>query len=114
MRIRGMIGDWPVDLQVELDEQDWARLTAQRPVEAPVAAEPAPAAASTNRNDVLWQTTLDLLRQAGQVDGPELLAQLSALTGSAAAAKQLLVRLRHSPLVQLENGADTPLYRWVG
>ena len=29
VRIRGTIGDWPVDLTVELDEGDWAKLGAQ-------------------------------------------------------------------------------------
>ena len=29
VRIRGTIGDWPVDLTVELDDSDWAALGAQ-------------------------------------------------------------------------------------
>ena len=29
LRIRGSIGDWPVDLTLELDEGDWAQLGAQ-------------------------------------------------------------------------------------
>ena len=29
LRIRGTVGDWPVDLTLELDEGDWARLGAQ-------------------------------------------------------------------------------------
>ena len=36
VRIRGTIGDWPVDLTVELDESDWIKLGAQLQVsEAP-------------------------------------------------------------------------------
>ena len=27
IRIRGRIGDWPVDLEIELDAQDWMNLT---------------------------------------------------------------------------------------
>jgi hypothetical protein len=29
LRIRGTIGDWPVDLTLEMDDADWARLGAQ-------------------------------------------------------------------------------------
>jgi len=29
LRIRGTIGEWPVDLTLELDEGDWAQLGAQ-------------------------------------------------------------------------------------
>ena len=41
------------------------------------------------------------------------MSQLETLTGSAAAAKRLLVRLRHSANVKVESGADAPLYHWV-
>jgi hypothetical protein len=110
VRIRGRIGDWPVDLTVELDAQDWAQL-AQHMMPAAAASEPAAVAAAT---DALWQTTLDLLRQAGQIEGPQLLAQLAALAGSEAAGKRLLVRLRHSALVRMETGVDAPIYHWAG
>ena len=111
LRIRGSIGDWPVDLTLELDEEDWARLGAQvqidQPVSAPVAARP------VNQDDAPWQLAKDLVRQAGQLSGPDLLAQLEGLTGSAAAGKRLLVRLRHSTEIKVVNGGDTPLYSWV-
>jgi hypothetical protein len=110
VRIRGRVGDWPVDLTVELDAQDWAQL-AQHMMPAAAASEPAAVAAAT---DALWQTTLDLLRQAGQIEGPQLLAQLAALAGSETAGKRLLVRLRHSAQVRMETGADAPIYHWVG
>ena len=29
MRIRGQIGDWPVDLTIELEPQEWAQLGRQ-------------------------------------------------------------------------------------
>ena len=45
--------------------------------------------------------------------GLQLLAQLEALTGSTGAGKRLLVRLRHSPQVQVASGADSPVYSWV-
>jgi hypothetical protein len=112
VRIRGRIGDWPVDLTVELDAQDWARLAQQMMPEA-VTGEPAPVVAAV-ATDALWQTTLDVLRQAGQIEGPQLLAQLAALAGSEAAGKRLLVRLRHSALVRMETGVDAPIYHWVG
>ena len=110
VRIRGRVGDWPVDLTVELDAQDWAQL-AQHMMPAAAVSEPAAVAAAT---DALWQTTLDLLRQAGQIEGPQLLAQLAALAGGEAAGKRLLVRLRHSAQVRMETGADAPIYHWVG
>lgn len=111
LRIRGSIGDWPVDLTLEMDDADWARLGAQLQMEkAPVSAAPAK---PLNQDDALWQVARDLLRKAGQLSGPDLLEQLEGLTGSAASGKRLLVRLRHSPDVKVESGADTPLYRWI-
>lgn len=111
VRIRGRIGDWPVDLTVELDAQDWAELAAQVPASTAPAVEPA---AAPVHGDALWQTSLALLRQAGQLEGPPLLAQLAALAGGEAAGKRLLVRLRHCAQVRVESGADAPIYRWIG
>ena len=111
VRIRGQIGAWPVDLTVELDAQDWAQLAQHVSLEPPVA--PAAAVAPV-ANDALWQTTLELLRQAGQIDGPQLLGQLAGLAGGEAAGKRLLVRLRHCAQVRVETGADAPIYHWVG
>lgn len=110
VRIRGRVGDWPVDLTVELDAQDWAQL-AQQMMPAAATREPAAVVAAT---DALWQTTLDLLRQAGRIEGPQLLAQLAALAGSEAAGKRLLVRLRHCAQVRMETAADAPIYHWIG
>ena len=111
LRIRGSIGDWPVDLTLEMDDADWARLGAQLQVEK--TAVSAPTAKPLNQDDSQWQVARDLLRQAGQLSGPDLLDQLEGLTGSAAAGKRLLVRLRHSPDVKVESGTDTPIYRWI-
>lgn len=113
LRIRGRIGDWPVDLTLELDERDWARLAVQLPLTA--AAEKAAATVSApEQDDGLWQTTLELLRQAGQIEGPQLLAQLAGLAGGEAAGKRLLVRLRHCAQVCVETGEDAPIYHWAG
>ncbi|MFI8745165.1 hypothetical protein ACIGKL_08415 [Pseudomonas sp. NPDC077186] len=111
LRIRGRIGDWPVDLTVELEAEDWARLTAGLSV-APATEAPAPAVSAGN-NDALWQTALQLVRDAGQVEGPQLLGQLAALAGGEAAGKRLLVRLRHCAQIRIETGADAPIYRWA-
>ena len=111
VRIRGQIGAWPVDLTVELDAQDWAQLAQHVSLEPPAAPT---AAAAPVANDALWQTTLELLRQAGQIDGPQLLGQLAGLAGGEAAGKRLLVRLRHCAQVRMETGADAPIYHWVG
>ena len=111
LRIRGSIGDWPVDLTLEMDDADWARLGAQLTVEKTgVTAAPAK---PQNQDDALWQIARDLLRKAGQLSGPDLLEQLEGLTGNASAGKRLLVRLRHSPDVKMESGGDTPIYRWL-
>lgn len=115
LRIRGNIGDWPVDLTLELDDGDWDQLASrlgtqlqvEKPVGGPLAAKP------VSQDDVLWQMAKDLLRKAGQLDGPDLLEQLEGLTGSAAAGKRLLVRLRHSAEVKVVSGGDTPLYSWI-
>ena len=111
LRIRGSIGDWPVDLTLEMDDSDWARLGAQLQVEK--TAVSTPAAKPLNQDEALWQVAKDLLRKAGQLSGPQLLDQLEGLAGSAAAGKRLLVRLRHSPQVKVVSGGDTPLYSWI-
>lgn len=111
VRIRGRIGDWPVDLTVELDPEDWAQLSAAAP---PVTqAEAAPQGAPPPDQDAQWQTVLELLRRAGRVEGPQLLAQLAALAGGEMAGKRLLVRLRHCEQVRMETGEDAPVYCWV-
>jgi len=108
LRIRGHIGDWPVDLTLELDDEDWERLGVQRTAGSSDA--PAPAAAPAER---LWQTAQQLLRSAGQMEGPALLNQLQALAGSAEAGKRLLVRLRHCSQVRIESAPDAPIYHWT-
>jgi hypothetical protein len=113
LRIRGTVGDWPVDLSIEMDEGDWAQLGAQLQAVKPEGAAMA-AARPASQDDALWQTARELLRKAGQLSGPDLLEQLEGLTGSAPAGKRLLVRLRHSAEVKVLSGGDTPLYSWVG
>jgi hypothetical protein len=113
LRIRGTVGEWPVDLTIEMDEGDWAQLGAQLQVAKTEGATTAPAK-STNQDDAQWQIARELLRKAGQLSGPDLLEQLEGLTGSASSGKRLLVRLRHSAEVKVLSGGDTPLYSWVG
>lgn len=112
LRIRGTIGDWPVDLALELDAEGWRQLAAHLPgaTQATHVSEAAPAA---TRDDGLWRNALELLRQAGSMEGTALLGALEGLAGSPAAGKRLLVRLRHHPRVQVDSGEDTPLYRWL-
>ncbi|MGU9853206.1 hypothetical protein ACU680_20735 [Pseudomonas koreensis] len=115
LRIRGTVGATPVDLTVELDDSDWVKLGSALNVQSPIQPEMAvaPAAKPLNQDEALWQVAKDLLRKAGQLSGPDLLEQLEGLTGSAAAGKRLLVRLRHSSQVKVASGGDTPLYSWV-
>lgn len=115
VRIRGQIGDWPVDLTIELDPAEWAQL-GRRLEEAPALAEVAstPVAAPARQDDSQWSAAREVLRQAGALSGPELLERLEGLAGSVAAGKRLLVRLRHSSEVKVESGADAPVYRWIG
>jgi hypothetical protein len=115
LRIRGTIGDWPVDLTLELDEGDWAQLGAQlgSQLQATKSASAVPVPAPVSQDQAIWQVAKDLLRKAGQMSGPDLLSELEALTGSTAAGKRLLVRLRHSADVKVVSGADAPLYSWV-
>ncbi|AXQ49935.1 hypothetical protein N8H41_08380 [Pseudomonas vlassakiae] len=112
MRIRGQIGDWPVDLTIELEPQEWAQLGRQ--IEVPVAEPVAAAAAAPRQDDGQWHAACEVLRLAGQMSGPELLDRLEGLAGSTAAGKRLLVRLRHSSEVKVESGVDAPVYHWVG
>jgi hypothetical protein len=117
IRIRGTVGTTPVDLTVEMDTEDWARLGAQlplrdaEPVLAPADSTPP---ASRGQAEELLQTALGLVQIAGQVSGPQLLAQLEGLAGSTAAGKRVLVRLRHSPLISVHSGEQAPLYCWKG
>ncbi|HEK1007389.1 TPA: hypothetical protein SMP92_000632 [Pseudomonas putida] len=114
MRIRGQIGDWPVDLTLELEPAEWAHLGRQ--LEVPVVAEAASTAvpAAPRQDDGQWVAAREVLRAAGQMNGPELLDRLEGLAGSTAAGKRLLVRLRHSSEVKVVSGADAPVYHWVG
>jgi hypothetical protein len=115
LRIRGRIGDWPVDLTVEMEAEDWDRLASRLSLETPAPAAPmATGPVAAPRNDALWDTARQLLREAGQMEGPRLLAALEALAGGPAAGKRLLVRLRHCAEVQVDAGEDAPLYRWKG
>ena len=111
IRIRGHIGELPVDLNIEMDAQDWAQLAQQLPLSANVQAAKAPAEAGA---DPLWLGAQQLLRDAGHMEGPQLLAELQALSGSAQAAKRLLVRLRHNAQVSVQSAVDSPIYSWVG
>lgn len=111
LRIRGTIGHWPVDLTLELDEGDWAQLGSQ--LVAAKSQAVTSSAVPVSQDEAVWNTAKDLLRQAGQISGPELLGLLEGLTGNVGAAKRLLVRLRHCSEVKVVSGADAPLYSWV-
>lgn len=113
VRIRGTIGSQPVDLTVELDDADWQRLAAAlRPAEAPaVAALPS---GPKSGGDMLWDQVVKLLSQAGRLSGPDILVALEKLTGNLGVAKQLLVRLRHSPQVRMERVGEAQFYIWQG
>jgi hypothetical protein len=115
LRIRGTVGDLPVDLTVEMDDADWARLGIQlgaqvQETSAPTDTSVKPAA---SRNDAVWDIAQELLRKAGHLTGPDLLGQLEGLSGSTAAGKRLMVRMRHSANVKVESRGDTPVYHWV-
>ena len=114
MRIRGQIGDWPVDLTIELAPEEWAQLGRQ--IELPAVAQNAATetVATSRQDDGQWTAAREVLRLAGQMNGPELLDRLEGLAGSTAAGKRLLVRLRHSSEVKVESGVDAPVYHWVG
>ena len=113
IRIRGHIGEMPVELSVEMDDEDWARLATQ--LRQPSAGKPqAEPAGTATEHDELWHGARQLLSKAGQMDGPQLLAELATLGGSAQAGKRLLVRLRHSTEVQVDSGDQAAVYRWIG
>jgi hypothetical protein len=117
LRIRGTVGDLPVDLTIEMDPQDWAMLGTQLKVSAPGEAPtvaPATISKPKTQDDALWRNALALVESSGQISGPALLEQLEGLAGSTAGAKRLLVRLRHSALIHVQSGADAPLYCWAG
>jgi len=115
LRIRGTVGDLPVDLTVEMDDGDWTKLGIQLGAQSletkpdsTVAAKP-----QTSRNDAVWDIAQDLLRKAGHMSGPDLLGQLEGLAGSTAAGKRLMVRMRHSANVKVESHGDAPEYHWI-
>lgn len=110
IRVRGRVGEWPVDLSIEMDDQDWAQLAQQLPLNVNVQGAPVPTDAGA---DSLWLGAQQLLREAGRMEGPQLLAELETLSGSAQAAKRLLVRLRHNARVKVQSSADAPIYSWL-
>ncbi|EWC40642.1 hypothetical protein GFL09_12760 [Pseudomonas stutzeri] len=112
IRVRGRVGDWPVDLQIELDEQDWSNLA--RSVSVVEATTSPPLSSASPAADALWHSARERLRCAGKLDGPQLFAELEALAGDAQLAKRLLVRLRHCDEVRVEHGPDSACYHWVG
>lgn len=114
MRIRGKIGDWPVDLTIELEPEEWAQLGRQVEVRAVAQAAATATVTTARQDDGQWTAACEILRQAGQMTGPELLESLAGLTGDAVAGKRMLVRLRHSPQVHVQAGTDAPLYCWQG
>jgi hypothetical protein len=116
MRIRGQIGDWPVDLSLELDPAEWLLLgkSLNLPPSADEVPAPQQSSLTVKPGDGQWSEACELLQQAGRLSGPELLEQLEALTGSITAGKRLLVRLRHCGQVRIESGADAPIYCWLG
>lgn len=113
IRIRGQIGEWPVDLSIEMDEQDWAQLAKQLPSTNSVQVAPTPSQGNAQGADSLWLDAQQVLKDAGTIDGPQLLAELEALSGSATAGKRLLVRLRHSAQVRVQSDTDAPIYSWI-
>ena len=113
MRIRGTIGELPVDLTLELDDSDWARLGVHLQAAPPAVGEAPVTPAPANPDANLWQAAQDLLREAGQLSGLELSDRLEGLAGNAQAGKRLLVRLRHSAKVKVSSGGDTPQYSWI-
>lgn len=76
MRIRGQIGDWPVDLTIELAPEEWAQLGKQIEVPAVVQGAATPTVAAPRQDDGQWTAARDVLRLAGQMSGPELLDRL--------------------------------------
>lgn len=114
VRIRGQIGDWPVDLTIELAPEEWAQLGRRLEMPAVVEAVQASTGPVPRQDDGQWLATREVLRVARQMSGPELLERLEGLAGSVAAGKRLLVRLRHSSEVKVESGVDAPVYHWVG
>ena len=118
MRVQGQLGDLAIDLQISLEDGEWSRLAELLRGALPAATEAAPVPSATPAvspaADRLWLTACQLLREAGACEGPQLLADLQALAGSAEAGKRLLVRLRHSPQVRVEQREDVPWYSWLG
>ena len=118
MRVQGQLGDVAIDLQISLEESEWARLAELLRGALPLAVDAAPVPSAVPMaspvTDRLWQTACQLLSEAGACEGPQLLADLQALAGSAEAGKRLLVRLRHSPQVRVEQREDVPWYSWLG
>ena len=117
MRVQGQLGDVVIDLQISLEESEWTRLAELLRGALPAATEAAPVPSATPvvspATDRLWQTACQLLSEAGACEGPQLLADLQALAGNADAGKRLLVRLRHSPQVRVEQQDEAPLYIWL-
>lgn len=105
IRIRGQVGAWPVDLTLELDAADWQQLRRAVTLEA---VEPAP---QTPQPATDTAQALALIKAQQPIEGPALLEALSAMTGSSAAAKRLMLVLRHSEQVQITQHGQVTLWQ---
>ncbi|QSB39178.1 hypothetical protein JTY93_23785 [Pseudomonas hygromyciniae] len=112
MRIRGTIGELPVDLTLELDDSDWARLGVTCRLRRRLAGACHTASLGQSGREPEAGRP-GPLREAGQLSGLELSDRLEGLAGNAQAGKRLLVRLRHSAKVKVSSGGDTPQYSWI-
>lgn len=101
IRVRGQIGQWPVDLTIEMQPGDWQALMTGLKCVAPTEE---PAADLDQALSLLVEPT----------EGPELLAKLADLLGSSAEAKRVLVRLRHSAKVVITSQDGVQLWQRVG
>ena len=120
IRIRGKIGNYPIELEIELSSQEWLQLMAGG-IKCSAEESLADGEDSSSEQDrrvavqtsSIWEAARALIQQAGVISGPQLLVELEALSGSVQTAKQLLMRLRHTPDVVLERPPDALMYRWA-
>ena len=79
IRVRGRIGDLPVELEIELGSEDWQNLRDGAAQTAPSTA-PKPVVDAWEGH---WEGARALLRQAGELSGPQLLDQRGRGSGIA-------------------------------
>lgn len=114
VRIRGSIGDWPVDLTLELDAEDWRQLAQHVPRRRWASRRSRrPGRRRRQRRWIAYGRPPRTCCAAAGGSRAAVAGGVGGFSGNAGAAKQLLVRLRHDARVKVEVVDGTQVFVWL-